>query len=470
MAPLPPRSFYGWRLLAAAGTIQLMLGALLTQSFGLYVAAIGQEMGWSKATLAGAAALQSVESALIGPVLGWLLDRLGTQVAIRWGLVTFGAGLMLMSQVDSVALFYLAAVLMAVGASLGGYFALSVTIVHWFQVHRARALSALSVGLACGGLVVPLIAASMQRYGWRVTALASGAFVIVAGWALARVIHGRPEDVGQRVDGAPPVLPLAQAGVATADGRADAAGVPLRAYPADTRRASDATTAATASTVSDACAASETPVAAGAGPTAPLAEPAFTAAQALRTRAFWLLAMGHGLALLVVTAVNVHAVSHMTQGVGISVTDAGWIITLMTLAQLGGVLFGVAAGDRFDKRHVTAACMFAHAAGLLCLTWSTQMGHLVAFALLHGVAWGLRGPLMQAMRADYFGRRAIGAIFGLSATIVAVGQICGPMMAGVMADLTGDYRVGFTVIALMALAGSWAFLQARRPPPGPSPD
>jgi MFS family permease len=110
--------------------------------------------------------------------------------------------------------------------------------------------------------------------------------------------------------------------------------------------------------------------------------------------------------------------------------------------------------------------MFAHAAGLLCLTWSTQMGHLLAFAVLHGLAWGLRGPLMQAMRADYFGRRAIGMILGLSATIVAVGQVCGPMIAGLMADLTGDYRAGFTGIALLALAGSWAFLQAHRPTPG----
>jgi MFS family permease len=424
LTSLPPRNFYGWRLLAAAGAIQLMLGALLTQSFGLYVAVIGQEMGWSKATLSGAAALQSVESALIGPVLGWLLDRVGAQIVVRWGLVIFGAGLMLMSQVDSVWLFYVAAVLMAVGASLGGYFALSVTIVHWFQAHRARALSALSVGLAGGGLVVPLIAASMQHHGWRATALGSGAFVIVVGWALARVIRGRPEDVGERVDGAPPA--------------------PLPVDPgADASRFNVAPLTPT-----------------------PPPEPAFTAGQALRTRAFWLLATGHGLALLVVTAINVHAVSHMTQGVGISVTDAGWVITMMTVAQLGGVLLGVVAGDRFDKRHVTAACMFAHAAGLLCLTWSTQMGHLLAFAVLHGLAWGLRGPLMQAMRADYFGRRAIGMILGLSATIVAVGQVCGPMIAGLMADLTGDYRAGFTGIALLALAGSWAFLQAHRPTPG----
>ena len=465
MAPLPPRGFYGWRLLGAAGAIQLMLGALLTQSFGLYVAAIGQEMGWSKATLAGAAALQSVESALIGPVLGWLLDRVGTQVVIRWGLVTFGVGLILMSQVDSVGLFYAAAVLMAIGASLGGYFALSVTIVHWFQVHRARALSALSMGLAGGGLLVPLIAVSMQHHGWRTTALASGAFVIVAGWLLARMIHGRPEDVGERVDGAP-------ATDAVASGSADTALAPQQAHAGGGVRAPDAVATGTGSSApSSPSSGLVGPVgsvgASGGGAEGQPPEPDFTAAQALRTRAFWLLAMGHGLALLVVTAVNVHGVSHMTQGVGVSVTDAGWVITMMTVAQLGGVLFGVVAGDRFDKRHVTAACMFAHAAGLLCLTWSTQMGHLIVFALLHGLAWGLRGPLMQAMRADYFGRRAIGAIFGLSATVVAVGQICGPMIAGLMADLTGDYRAGFTLIALLALAGSWAFLRARRPAPAP---
>ena len=135
-----PPLFYGWRIVAAACAIQVLLGAMLIQSFGLYIAALSQEMGWSKTTLAGAAALQSAESAIIGPLLGWMLYRLGTQAIIRWGMVVFAAGLMLLSQVQSVAVFYLAAVLMALGASLGGYFPLSVTIVQWFRVHRARAL------------------------------------------------------------------------------------------------------------------------------------------------------------------------------------------------------------------------------------------------------------------------------------------------------------------------------------------
>jgi MFS family permease len=88
---------------------------------------------------------------------------------------------------------------------------------------------------------------------------------------------------------------------------------------------------------------------------------------------------------------------------------------------------------------------------------------LVAFAALHGTAWGLRGPMMQAMRADYFGRSAIGMILGLSFMIIVVGQVGGPLVPGFFADLTGDYRVGFTILALLAGTGSLFFVLARKP-------
>ena len=91
------------------------------------------------------------------------------------------------------------------------------------------------------------------------------------------------------------------------------------------------------------------------------------------------------------------------------------------------------------------------------------MPMLVAFAALHGIAWGLRGPFMQALRADYFGRSAIGMILGLSFMIITIGQIGGPMIAGIMADATGNYRAGFTTLALLAGLGSVFFLLARRP-------
>jgi MFS family permease len=70
---------------------------------------------------------------------------------------------------------------------------------------------------------------------------------------------------------------------------------------------------------------------------------------------------------------------------------------------------------------------------------------------------------MQAIRADYFGRRAIGMILGLSAFVIAAGQMGGPMIAGGFADLTGDYRLGFSILAVFAFIGCWAFVAVRPP-------
>jgi MFS family permease len=127
------------------------------------------------------------------------------------------------------------------------------------------------------------------------------------------------------------------------------------------------------------------------------------------------------------------------------------------------MLIGGVVGDRFDKRLIAAACMFMHTAGLLLIAYAVVLPMVIAFAVLHGIAWGLRGPLMQAIRADYFGRSSFGLIMGISSTVIMFGQIGGPLLAGVMADATGDYKTGFTVLALLTGLGSVFFILAKKP-------
>ncbi|MGB5081591.1 MAG: MFS transporter, partial [Burkholderiales bacterium] len=411
MRAMAKRIFYGWWMVAAGSGLQFLQSALLMQSFGAYVAVLQDERGWSKTALSGAAALQQMEAAILGPLLGWIIDRFGPQGPIRVGVVVFGIGFMLLSSIDSLLGFYGAFVVMAIGSSLCGFFPINVALIHWFDRYRARALSSLSLGLAAGGLLVPVVAWSLSTYGWRVTAFASGVAYIAIGLPLAMAMRRRPEDHGETVDGGRP--------------RADVPGA-----------------------------------------TAPLQDSRdFTAREALRTGAFWLISLGHAFALLVVHAVNVHAITHMKEGLGYSVERAALVITLMVVGQIGGVAIGWAVGDRFEKRFVAAVCMLMHMAGLLLLTYAVAATMVIGFALLHGVAWGLRGPFMQAIRADYFGRAAIGMILGLSYMIIVIGQIGGPMIAGVLADLTGNYRMGFTILALLAGMGSLFFLFARKPKP-----
>jgi sugar phosphate permease len=404
--------FYGWWMVGAATGLQFLQAGLVTQAFGAYLAVLADEQGWSKTALSGAAALQQMEVALLGPVLGWLIDRFGPKVFVRAGVVVFGLGLCLLSQVHSLGAFYGAFIVIALGSSLCGFFPLNVALIHWFERKRARALSAMSIGLAFGGIMVPLVAESLTTFGWRATALASGLLAIAVGLPLAMVIRNSPRDHGEVVDG-------------VTEERAEAGKIAQAASDPATRD--------------------------------------FTAREALRTPAFWLISLGHGFALFVVHAVSVHAITHLKEGLGYSVGAASLVISLVTTCQIGGVLLGWAIGDRYKKRLIAAACMLAHAAALLLLTYAVGLWMVIAFAMLHGTAWGLRGPMMQAMRADYFGRSAIGMILGLSFMIIVVGQVGGPIIPGIFADITGNYRLGFTILAILAGLGSGFFLLARKP-------
>jgi sugar phosphate permease len=278
-------------MVGAGCALQILQSCLLLQAFGAYVAILRDERGWSKTELAGAAALHQVEAAVLGPILGWMIDRFGAQGVIRLGVFVFGIGFMLLSQIDSLLGFYGAFVVVALGASLAGFFPINVALIHWFERKRARALSSVQFGFALGGIAMPAVAWSLATFGWRETAFASGVLIIVLGYPLSRVMRRRPEDYGERIDGEP-----APAKVETASAVSATAGRD------------------------------------------------FTAREALRTPAFWLLALGHGFALFVVSAVNVHAITHMKEGLGYSLEGASFVILLQTIAQLAGIATGWAIG------------------------------------------------------------------------------------------------------------------------------
>ncbi|MPZ49308.1 MAG: MFS transporter [Dehalococcoidia bacterium] len=409
---LRARVFYGWWMVASGMGIQLLISGLLNQSYGTYVVLLREDFGWSKTALSGAYSLQQVESGLLGPVQGWIIDKFGPRPVMRVGVTLLGVGFMLMSLVHSLPAFYGAFFIMALGASLSGFFPLTVAVVNWFRRFRSFAISTMSTGFAAGGLMVPIVAFSMEEFGWRSTAFASGILVLMVGLPLVQVIRRRPEDQGDVVDGIREPAPVE--------------GAPVIRVAASGERD-------------------------------------FTLKEAVRTPAFWFISLGHGSALLIVTAVQVHVVSHLKDGLGYSLGGAAQVYTLMTIAQITGMVVGGLIGDRYDKRLIAFACMGMHTAGLLLVAHATMTLMVMGFAVLHGFAWGCRGPLMQAIRADYFGRTNYGVIMGWSSMIVMIGTIAGPLVAGILADVTGSYQSGFTVLAILAGMGSGFFLLSKRP-------
>ena len=402
--------FHGWWIVVGTWAMQALQGSLFFLSFGAYADQLQAHFGWSRTSISGAFALARVESGLLGPLQGWSVDRFGPMLNIRVGVVLFGAGFMLMSAIQTLWHFYAAFLLLAVGASLAGFLTLNTAVANWFIRKRARAMGIAQTGLGFGGgALVILVAWMLQTLGWRQTFLIAGIAILAIGLPLSSLFVHRPEDRGQLPDGA-----------------------------AKEEREP------------------------GAGGGARFGENDFLLREAVRDRSFWFISIGHGAALLVVSSIQVHLVLHL-RDLGWSLTSAASLVTALTLTSTLGQLGGGFLGDRYSKRMLAAACMLGHALGMLALAYATAPVVIVAAALVHGLAWGTRGPLMTAIRADYYGRRNFAKVMGVSSLVVQLGTVAGPLLAGFLFDQTGSYQLPFTILGAATGLSAVFFLLARPP-------
>ena len=186
--------------------------------------------------------------------------------------------------------------------------------------------------------------------------------------------------------------------------------------------------------------------------------------QIVRTPAFWWMSSGHAAAMAVMSGVGVHFVIFLIEVLDLGVTTAAALVTLMTAVSIVGQIAGGLFGDRIDKRFIAGGAMLLHATAMALLAFAGGLPMVLIAAVLHGFAWGARGPLMGAMRADYFGRKAFASVMGYSSLVVMIGSVSGPLLVGILTDATGAYAAAFATLATLALLGSAAFFALPRPP------
>lgn len=183
----------------------------------------------------------------------------------------------------------------------------------------------------------------------------------------------------------------------------------------------------------------------------------------MRTRAFWFISLAHTASVLVVSVVIVHFVAYATTTLGYSLSAAAGIVTLQTVTNLLGRPLGGWVADRTSSRLVTAVCMLAHMTALLLLAFAVAPWMVITFALLNGLAWGARVPVVVSMRAEYFGSRSFGAIMGVSSLVTTFGGVVSPIVAAWAYDTTESYTLSFAVLAVLAGLGSLFLLFLPKP-------
>jgi MFS family permease len=406
--------FYGWWIVAATNIICMFGYGTWLYSFGVFFKPMSEEFGWTRAMTSGAYALRSVEGGVASPIVGWAVDKYGARLLVIIGAVVAGGSFCLMPLIKSLMGFYLIyGILLSAGMSAMLYLPAWTVIAKWFRRRLSLALAILSVGAGFGGIIcAPLAALMISRFGWRSAFVVMGIFIWVLVIPLAFVIKERPEDMGLAPDGDPP-LP------------ADIQGSPAAATPPTANGATD-----------------------------------YTLKEALTSSAFWFLAVAFFLQGLAHSTVTVHTVPALTDA-GIAPERAAISIGLLTLVSiLGRLSFGY-LGDIFNKRYLFMISYSMMGCGMLVLMNAKTMGMVWLFLFLFGVGFGGNIPLMPAIRAEYFGRKALGKIQGFMNPVMMIAGATGPVLTGHVFDTTGAYRSAFLVIGLLTFLAAVVIFFAR---------
>ena len=407
------RPFYGWMIVAVGAVTQFLQGTV-NQGFSTYLGPLQSEFGWSKAVLAAPRSVTQVQSSILGPIEGLLVDRFGPRRMVATGVFILGLGLVLFGLANSLWMYFLANIVIALGSGIQGLLIVSVAVNNWFRRKRTIAQSVMLLGWSMAGVVgVPLLVLTQASVGWRTSAIASGLIIWVVGIPCSMWLRTRPEPYGLQPDGD--------------------------------------TISATART--------------GGRSGQPDAEYDFTLGEALRTRAFWFLAIGSSIGNLGMGAVQVHLFLHLEEGVGLERTTAALVWTVASLSNIPSRLIAGFLGDRVPKNLMVgfAISMMALSVFVLGIANTVQLAFI--YAVLYGIGWGIRTPVMNAMQGEYFGRKSQGVIRGWLQSVSLPFTIAAPVVAGYMADVQGTYRSTFIVMSLVMFAGAALLFLATRPAP-----
>ncbi len=426
-----PRIFYGWYIVLAAAAINVYGAGVWFYGFPIFYKVLIDEFGWARATGALVVSLSRVEGGLEAPIVGWFVDRFGPRAMAVIGAVIFGIGYLLMSMVSDfsvgpiqisalIVFILLYAGIMSIGYNTGFSHASMAAVNGWFIKKRSRAFAIFSLGAGASGITVFVLGLATQAFGWRSAAIMAGIGIFIFVIPMSLLLRHKPEEYGYLPDGEDPTL---------AQGTNET----------DPDSTKDDSSVSTDGTSYD-----------------------FSVREALATSAFWMLLLGSAARSLTMTSVVVHEIAYLTD-IGIPISQASAALGGMVFASLIGRFgFGI-LGDYIDKRYLLIATYMLQAIGIFVLDSVQGMNQVWVFVVIYGIAYGGAIPLYFAIVGDYFGRTNYATIRGFQQFFTIPAVVFGPIYAGLVFDISGDYSFAFMSFIGTLLVGMVFVFLARNP-------
>ena len=150
--------FYGWYMVIV-GLVILTLNALAVfRGIGVLVVVLQKNFSWSRTEISIGNVLSRAEGAALGPIEGFLIDKIGAKRMILIGMIIMGVGFFAFSRIQNVWQFYIVFMVITLGAGLGGWLAVASLLNNWFIRNRTMAMAIAMSGIHLAGIFLPLYA------------------------------------------------------------------------------------------------------------------------------------------------------------------------------------------------------------------------------------------------------------------------------------------------------------------------
>jgi sugar phosphate permease len=193
--------FYGWWIVFTGFSISFYVGSIIFYGFTAFFEPLVNEFGWSYTQVSFASSLRGIEMSVLAPLIGFLVDRLGSRRMAFLGVITVGIGMILLSFTQSLWMFYASFILIGFGGGGCSSVVLVKVIATWFHRDIGKAIGIMTSGFGASGLMLPVIVWLIDAYGWRMAMVAMGAGMLALGIPLSLLIRNTPEACGLCPDG-----------------------------------------------------------------------------------------------------------------------------------------------------------------------------------------------------------------------------------------------------------------------------
>ena len=376
-----PKLFYGWIIVFLAFMSITTYG--LFYSYSLFLEPLENALQSSRAPISAVYTTYMVVYSICAILMGSLSDRFGPQKTIWLAAFLIGGGISLCSLTTSIWQLYLFFGVMGALGHSAIWVVPTSTINRWFIQKRGLAVGIAVSGVGVGLFVVPPITAQIiNRYSWQVAFIVLGITFFTINGIAGLFMRGRPEDKGLR--------PLGEV-------------------------EQEASISNNASNIID-----------------------FSVTDTIKTKAFWMIYMVPLFCFGAEQMVLVHIVPYST-AIGISATQASLGLSFLGVGTILGRLTSGVVLDKIGAVHTLVVCCIIEAAAIFCLLAVNSPVTLYLTMLLLGFGYGGWAVSCAVILADFFGTKNLGTILGIWFTCGAPAGILGPLMGGVVFDLTKSY-------------------------------